>query len=73
VWPENWRAFQLFVSLETQWRVIPGGYVGLDYNVLYKKMDRLGLSPAEYDQLEEDIQLMELEALSHINKKPEAP
>jgi len=32
--------------------------------VLFRMMDRLGLSPAEYDQLEDDVRVMELEALS---------
>lgn len=43
------------------------GPTGLDYNVLYHKMDRLGLTPEEYDALEQDIAVMEAEALAVMN------
>lgn len=45
-----------------------GGATGLDYNVLFKKMDRMSLDPNEYDQLEDDIRAMEFEALSAMNE-----
>lgn len=63
VWPDNWQAVQLLNRMSTQWRVGFGGAVGLDYNVLYRMMDRLGLVPEEYDQMEADIQMMEQEVL----------
>jgi hypothetical protein len=36
VWPQHWHAWQLFLALGTQWRVValPSGrlrYIGLDY------------------------------------------
>lgn len=37
--------------------------VGLDYNVLYKKMDRMNLSPERYDELENEIRMMEYAAM----------
>jgi hypothetical protein len=55
--------------LETQWRVIPGGRTGLDYNVLFRKMDRMSLSLEEYDQMEEDVRTMELAALEAMSEK----
>ena len=64
LWPENWATCLLFDGLRTQWRVGSLGPTGLDYNVLYKKMDRMGLSAEEYDQLEADIQVMEYAALA---------
>lgn len=72
VWPENWQAFQLFSFMQTQWRA-GMSFTGLDYNVLYRKMDRMGLSAEEYEQLESDLQVMEYEALSIMNQKPDAP
>lgn len=70
VWPENWRAFGLFASLQTQWRTGGmGGVTGLDYNVLFHKMDRMKLSAEEYEQLEDDVRTMELAALGVINAK----
>jgi hypothetical protein len=64
VWPENWPAFKVFSDLRTQWRVSGmGGATGLDYNVLFRKLDRMNLPPDEYDQMEDDIRLMETTAL----------
>lgn len=51
------------LELRTQWRVGGGGAVGLDYNVLYQKLDRKKLSEEERDDLEYAIHVMELEAL----------
>ena len=61
VWPENWPAFQLFHSIHTQWRYAGGG---LDYAVLFKKLDRMNLTPDQYDQFEDDIRAMEYAALA---------
>src|SRR5690606_18829551 len=69
VWPENYAAFQLFCDLQTQWRVSMNGYSGLDYNVLFKLLDRMRLSDEEYDLLFEDVQYMEREALAAIHEK----
>lgn len=68
VWPDNLAAVNLFITLGTQWRVGMAGAVGLDYNVLYRKMDRLNLSAAEYDALEEDVQVLEAEALQIMQR-----
>jgi len=64
VWPDNWQAVMLYVAMSTQWRTGPGGAVGLDYNVLYHKLDRLKLSAERYDELEAEVAAMENEALS---------
>lgn len=69
VWPENLRAVNLFSSLSTQWRVGMSGATGLDYNVLYHKLDRLQLSRQDYDWLEEDVQTLEAAALAAMNHK----
>lgn len=69
VWPENWQAVCLFCDLRTQWRTGGmGGVIGLDYNVLFRKMDRLALTAEEYDQLEADVRVMECAALPLLNK-----
>lgn len=52
----------------TQWRVGTHGPTGLDYNVVYRKMDRMGLTPSEYDDIEEDVRLLEDAALATIRK-----
>ena len=53
----------LFNSLGTQWRTGAAGIIGLDYSVLYHKLDRMKLSESEYDDLEADVRTMESSAL----------
>jgi len=69
VWPENEPAIRLFTSLQTQWRVGMNGPSGLDYNVLFTRMERMKLTDQEHDWLFDDIRVIESEALSIINKK----
>lgn len=45
------------------------GYTGLDYNVLFARMDRMKLSDQEYEWLFDDVRVIEAEALKIINKK----
>lgn len=69
LWPENEQVIMLFSSLSTQWRVGMNGPTGLDYGVLYHKMNRMNLTPIEYEMLEADIRVVEREALAVMNKK----
>lgn len=69
VWPDNLQAVNIFVTVMTQWRVGAHGATGLDYNVVYHKMDRMGLTPSEYDDIELDVRLMEDAALETIRKQ----
>ena len=71
VWPENWPAYALFAYMRTQWRVGMAGATGLDYGPLHRKMDRMDLAPADYDDLEADIQTMEYAAISIMNDRDE--
>lgn len=45
------------------------GIIGLDYNVLYHKMDRMKLTPDEYDELEADMRVMEAAAMAAMKDK----
>ena len=45
------------------------GPTGLDYGVLFHRMDRLALPTDEYEQLFDDIRVIESEALTLIHKK----
>jgi hypothetical protein len=49
----------------------PSGPVGLDYNVLFYLMDKMGLSKSEHANLFGDIRVVESEALTIINKRDE--
>jgi hypothetical protein len=67
IWPENWPAWVLFNRMSTQWRVGMGGASGLDYNVLFRFLDRMRLSDSDYDQMLADISVLEDTALSEIH------
>ena len=69
VWPENQRAYMLFAEIRTQWRVGMAGPTGLDYGVLFQKMDRMKLEPDEYNELENDIRTMEYAALETMAER----
>jgi len=70
VWPENMPAINLFSVISTQWRTGGmGGATGLDYNVLFARMERLKLSERDYEWLFDDIRAIESEASSIINRK----
>lgn len=55
--------------MQTQWYVGMNGPTGLRYSVLHHKMDRMGLSKVQYEQLEDDIRTMEFAALSAMHEK----
>ena len=46
-----------------------GGPTGLDYNVMFHELDRLGLGKEEYDELFADLRVMESAALTELNQK----
>lgn len=74
VWPENMPAIRLFSGISTQWRtaITPKGIIipiGLDYNVLFCRLDRLKLSDQEYEWMFNDIRAIESVAISEMNKK----
>lgn len=52
-----------------QWLQTVNGVTGLNYLVLFHKMDRMKLEPEQYESLETDIRIMESAALKIINTK----
>lgn len=75
VWDENRLAYEVFCFMDTQWRSDFNGRYGLDYAVLYKKLDRMQLKPEAYEQLFEDVRTMEfahLEAVAEHRRKEDA-
>ena len=67
VWEENWEIVEMFLRLQTQWRVGIAGPTGLDYAAL-EWLCRL-YSVKDPATLFEGLQLMEVTALSCFNKK----
>ena len=68
IWPDNQAAVELFVSISTQWRTGPSGMTGLDYNVLFARLDRRPLNPEQHEQLFQDVRILEIEALAAVHQ-----
>lgn len=68
LWPENWPAWRLFLQVCTQWRVGVAGATGLDYGPLFRLMDRMDLGREEWDQLFDDIRVIESSALETMRE-----
>lgn len=69
LWPENQPAFDLFCMVQTQWRVGMNGATGLDYVPLFTLMDKRGLSGEAWQQLFDDVRVIESAALVEMNKR----
>ena len=65
IWPDNERAYELFLRIGTRWMHSPMGGVptGLRWEALYPLMDRLGLDSSEWNDLHECLMVMESEAI----------
>jgi hypothetical protein len=68
VLPENWPTWKLFAEFNGQWRVGFGGAFALDYTPLFMRMEKLGLSDADWEHTFADIRLMEAAALDEMKK-----
>ena len=64
LWAENLPAIDLYLRVQTQWRVGLGGSVGLDYNVLFHELDRAALARDDYDDLFDAVRVIERAVLS---------
>ncbi len=71
IWPQNWPAFLLFTSLQTQWNVGMGGRTGLRYEALYPLLDRQAEDPGKWQQLFDDVRVMEYAALKQMSDDSE--
>lgn len=72
VWIENKPALDVFLSCQTQWRVIAGVgaciYQGLDYAALNSVIDRK-VKRKRREQVFDDVRLIEAGALTELNRK----
>jgi len=69
LWPENQPAFDLFCMVQTQWRIGMNGATGLDYSPLFVLMDNRGLGGEAWQQLFDDVRVIESAALAEMNKR----
>ena len=67
VWEENWESVMFFIKMMTQWRTTMGGVIGLDYSVLQMLFDLYDVDNRK--EIFENIQVMEQEAMLHMNKE----
>ena len=67
VWEENWESVMIFIKMMTQWRTTMGGVIGLDYSVLQMLFELYDIDNRK--EIFENIQVMEQEALIHMNKE----
>jgi hypothetical protein len=65
VWEENWAAVQMFLRLQTQWRMGMNGVIGLDYGAA-EWLFRL-YAAKEPASLLEDLQVIEAAAMAKLN------
>lgn len=68
VWPDNWRAFVLFSRVQTQWNVGMGGPTGLRYEAIYPLLDREAQDAEDWQQLFDDLQVLEGAALKQMGE-----
>lgn len=66
VWPENWEPYLIFARVSTQWRVGPGGPVGLDYKAVEWVMDLLKVK--NKIKVLDAVQVLESSALRTMSK-----
>lgn len=66
IYAENVPVVRLFMDMLTQWRVGPGGVVGLDYNVLPMLFDVREIASDERGDLFDGLKIMESAALEKL-------
>lgn len=67
VWPENWEAYEMFLRLQTQWRIGLNGVPGIDYSTMRWLFDVYETTRPR--ELFEDLQLMELAFRGELIKR----
>ena len=70
IWPENQTATELFSRVGTRWKIPPMGGTpyGLEWTAIYPMMDRLQLAADEWQELHDDLMVMESEAIRVMRK-----
>lgn len=69
LWPDNLPAVNVFIGMDTQWRVGVNGATGLDYSALPVVMRMVGIPAKDRSSVFEDIRVMEDAALIKMQPK----
>lgn len=67
VWEENWPFVEMFLMLQTQWRVSFGGLVGIDYVAAKWLFDVYSVQ--DHKEMLDALMTMERAALSALNEE----
>ena len=67
IWPENWAAWQAFLSVSTQWSVSMNGPTGLDYTRVKAGLELAGF--AVTPELWQKLRVIESTVLSALAQK----
>ena len=67
VWEDNWQSVEMFLRLQTQWRVGMNGLIGLDYGAAEWLFRICGVE--DQRSLLEDLQVMEAAVLAAAAKR----
>lgn len=66
VWEENAPTLRLFLKMQTQWNMLEGGFIGMNYQSL-QFLFTIGAVENQAEMLD-DLQAMEIAALQILNK-----
>jgi Phage related hypothetical protein (DUF1799) len=69
VWPDNLAPVNIFIAMATQWRLGPGGPIGLDYAALPAVMRLCGIPKKERAEAFDGIRILEDAALEQMRAK----
>lgn len=69
VWPDNADTVMMFMRLQTQWNVIAGAFIGLNYQSAQFLIKIHGVENEA--EMMDDLQAMEIAALQVMNKRKE--
>lgn len=67
VWEENWSYVEMFLRMQTQWRVSFSGLVGLDYNAAKWLFDLFDVN--DHKEMLDALMVMERAALIAMNER----
>lgn len=75
MWPDNERAMDMFRRVGTRWAYGAMGGVpnGLRWEAIYPIIDHMGLPAAEWDDLVDSMQVMEVAAIATMHRHAPKP
>lgn len=73
IYPENWKAVEIFQFVETQWNIAIGPscaiYTGLSYPAVASAMEWFQVPPEEQHEVARKIRVLEIKSMPILNKR----